>query len=61
VLEADHEVIIGAGSFLGYGTVILPGVILGEGCVVGANSVVSQNFGPRSVIAGSPARLLKTY
>ncbi len=61
VLDDDREVSIGAGSFIGYGAVVLPGVHLGEGCVVAANSVVSTSFGPRSVIGGAPARLLRTY
>jgi serine acetyltransferase len=61
VLDDDKEVSIGAGCFIGYGAVVLPGVQLGAGCVVGANSVVTKSFGPRSVVAGAPARLLRTY
>jgi len=55
-----QPVTIGANSWVGGGVTLLPGVVLGEGCVVGAGSVVTKTFPAGSVIAGNPARLIKT-
>ncbi len=52
---------IGAHTFIGYRVAILPGVSLGRHCVVGAHSVVSRSFPDYSMIAGSPARVVKRY
>lgn len=43
-------------SFVGTGSVLLPGAELGEGAVVGANSVLSRKVEPYVIVAGSPAR-----
>lgn len=52
---------IGENSFIGYGSVILPGTRLGKSCVVGANSVVKGNFPDYCMLAGSPAKIIKRY
>ncbi|MHA3772782.1 acyltransferase [Verrucomicrobiota bacterium sgz303538] len=46
--------------WIGCGAIILPGVNVGRGCVVGAGSVVTKSVPPYSVIAGSPAKVIRT-
>jgi acetyltransferase-like isoleucine patch superfamily enzyme len=59
VYISDHA--HGFMPFVGYRAVILPGVTLGKNCVVGANSVVTRSFPAFSMVAGVPAKLIKTY
>lgn len=52
---------IGKACFLGLRCAVMPGVTLGDHCVVGINSVVTKSFPPYSMIAGAPARLVRSY
>ena len=41
------------------GCTIMPGVTIGEGSVVAANATVTRSVPPRSLVAGSPAKVIK--
>lgn len=45
---------------IGANCTILPGVVIGENSLVGAGSVVTRDVPPNSVVAGSPAKVLKS-
>ena len=51
---------IGANCFIGGRSLILPGIEIGDHCVVGAGSVVTKSVPPRSLVAGNPARILRS-
>lgn len=51
---------IGEGSFIGCGTIILPGVKVGSYCTVGAGSVVTKDVPDKTVVCGVPARFACT-
>ena len=46
--------------WIGYGAIVLPGVTVGRRSIVGAGAVVTRDVPPRSVVAGNPARVLRT-
>lgn len=56
----DAPVRIGKRCWLGKNAIVLPGVELGDDCVVAAGAVVTRSFGPGSVVAGVPARLISS-
>jgi UDP-2-acetamido-3-amino-2,3-dideoxy-glucuronate N-acetyltransferase len=51
---------IGRRASIGSNATILCGITVGEGAIVGAGSVVTKDVPAHSVVAGVPARILKT-
>jgi len=48
------------GASIGSGSTILCGVTIGEGALVGAGSVVTKDVPCNAVVAGNPARVLRS-
>ena len=59
--QPENPVVIGDGSWIGAGSVILPGARIGKHVAIGANSVVNGIIPDYSVAVGSPAKVIKQY
>jgi acetyltransferase-like isoleucine patch superfamily enzyme len=51
---------IGNNCWLGAGSTILAGVVIGNGCVIAAGSVVTKSIPENSIVAGVPAKIIKS-
>jgi len=51
---------IGHDAWIGAGVIILPNVTIGELAIVGAGSVVTKDVPPRTIVAGNPAKVIRT-
>lgn len=60
-LGPHQPVRIGSGTWIGHGSVILPGTTIGRNVVVAAGSVVRGDVADHSVIGGVPARVIRRY
>lgn len=55
-----RPVVIKRNAWIGAGATILPGVTVGENSIVAAGAVVSRDVPPNTVVAGIPAKVVKT-
>jgi UDP-2-acetamido-3-amino-2,3-dideoxy-glucuronate N-acetyltransferase len=61
--EADWKVeptIVRRGASLGTGAIILGGITISERAIIGAGAVVTKDVAAGAIVAGNPARLLRT-
>ncbi|WP_406492415.1 acyltransferase [Streptomyces sp. NBC_00846] len=56
-----EPVTIGPGCWIGTGAVILPGAVLGRNVVVAAGAVVRGEVPDHAVVAGAPARVVRSW
>jgi len=54
------DTVVGHDVWLGYSALVLPGVQIGHGAVVAAASVVAGDVPPYAIVAGNPARVVRT-
>jgi acetyltransferase-like isoleucine patch superfamily enzyme len=59
-LEIAKPIVVGDNTFIGTMALIMPGVSIGNNCVVGARAVVTKDVPNNSVVAGHPARFIRS-
>jgi len=57
---SSGDIAVGDGVFIGVGAVVLGGVTVGPGAQIGAGAVVTRDVGVGEVVAGVPARPLRS-
>lgn len=58
--KSKGPTIIKDGVWIGMKSTIIPGITIGEGAVIGANSVITKDVAPYTIVAGNPAKTIKT-
>lgn len=58
--QIEKPVVIGKNVWLGTGAIILPGISIGDNAVIGAGAIVTHDVLASNVVAGNPARVLRT-
>ncbi|UDQ88170.1 acyltransferase [Xanthobacter autotrophicus] len=59
-IDVVRPIRVGNNVFLGFGVVVLPGVSIGDNVVVGAGSVVTKDIPSNCVVAGVPAKYIRS-
>ena len=52
-------VVIGSNVWIGGSVCVMPGVTIGDGAIVGSRSVVTKDVEPYTIVAGSPAKVIR--
>ncbi len=60
IINEKRGITLGDHVWLGKNAALCPGVTIGDGAIVGMGSVVTKDVAPWTLVAGNPARELKT-
>lgn len=60
-ITTKGPIVIGAGTWLGFGCQIMSGVKIGKHCVIAAGAIVVKDVPDFSVVGGNPAKILRYY
>jgi acetyltransferase-like isoleucine patch superfamily enzyme len=55
-----QQTFIGNDVWIGYRAIVLPGVRVSDGAIIAAGAVVTKNVGPYEIVAGVPAKVIRT-
>lgn len=55
-----EKTVVKRGASIGSGSTILSNVVIGENAIVGAGSVVTRDVPANTIVAGNPARVLRS-
>ena len=58
--DLKTDTFIGKRCFIGANAIIMPGIKIGDEVIVGAGSVVTKDVEANTIVAGNPAKILKT-
>lgn len=59
-IEVNGTITISQDAWIGAGAIVLPNIRIGECSIVGAGSIVTKDVPPFTVVAGNPAKEVKT-
>lgn len=59
-IDIIKPITVGNNVFIGSNTTIMPGIVIGNNVIIGASSVITRNIPDNVVVAGVPAKIIKS-